>query len=176
MKLDAWTIFSLALIRRAFPGVPCAFVYRDPLEVLVSHLGHRGHHMIPGALAAERLGLAAGETESMAPERYIATVLARLCEAAAAGARAGELTLIDYRSLPGAVPDTIAPLFGLDPSAADRERLARVANRDAKNPYLEFAADSATKRDRASGAARTAATDIAGPAYAELERLAGVQA
>lgn len=36
IKLDAWHILSLPLLRRVFPGVPCYFVFRDPVEVMVS--------------------------------------------------------------------------------------------------------------------------------------------
>jgi hypothetical protein len=175
VKLDAWAILDLALIRRAFPGVPCVFVYRDPLEVLASQLGHRGYHVIPGTLPPERFGLAAGEPEAMPPERYVATALASLCAAAARGAREHQLTLIDYPSLPGAVLDTIAPLFGIELSSSERARLEQIATRDAKNPYLEFEADSEAKSAAASPAARSAAAEIAGPAHAELELLRSEQ-
>ena len=38
VKLDAWAIVHWRLIRQAFPDTPCIFLYRDPLEVMVSHL------------------------------------------------------------------------------------------------------------------------------------------
>ena len=57
LKLDAWAILDWRLVAEAFPATPCIFVYRDPAEVIVSHLGHRGYHMVPGTLTAEQLGL-----------------------------------------------------------------------------------------------------------------------
>ncbi len=42
LKLDAWHTLDLQLFRRAFPTVPWIFLYRDPVEVLVSQLRLRG--------------------------------------------------------------------------------------------------------------------------------------
>src|SRR2546427_4873978 len=47
IKFDAWNVSELPLIRRAFPAVPWIFVYRDPVEVMVSQLNHRGVHIVP---------------------------------------------------------------------------------------------------------------------------------
>ena len=38
IKLDAWHIHKLPLLHSAFPATPWIFVYRDPIEVLVSQL------------------------------------------------------------------------------------------------------------------------------------------
>jgi hypothetical protein len=37
LKLDCWHMRDLPLFRRAFPNTPWVFLYRDPVEVLVSH-------------------------------------------------------------------------------------------------------------------------------------------
>jgi hypothetical protein len=86
IKLDAWAVFSLPMILNAFPATPWIFVYRDPIEVMVSHLGHRGYHMIPGTLAPELFGLDAEEAVRLAPEQYLARVLAALLQACAEAA------------------------------------------------------------------------------------------
>src|SRR5678816_558328 len=36
IKLDAWHVLHLPLIQRAFPNTPWVFLYRDPIEVMVS--------------------------------------------------------------------------------------------------------------------------------------------
>src|SRR5271166_2775407 len=38
VKFDPVCIMDFSLLRRVFPGVPWIFVYRDPVEVMVSHL------------------------------------------------------------------------------------------------------------------------------------------
>ena len=42
IKLDSWHTLALPLFRRAFPSVPWVFLYRDPVEVLVSQMRQRG--------------------------------------------------------------------------------------------------------------------------------------
>ena len=55
-----------------------------------------------------------------------------------------------YESLPDAVADRIAPHFDLAVDAVQRVMMAAAAGRDAKNPVLEFAADSARKQAAAT--------------------------
>ena len=47
IKFDAWNVLEVPLIRRAFPAVPWVFVYRDPVEVLVSQLIIGGRRWCP---------------------------------------------------------------------------------------------------------------------------------
>ena len=57
--------------RHAFPDTPCVFLYRDPVEVIVSHLGHRGDHMVPGTLPEDIIGISTDEIRPTA-EQYLA--------------------------------------------------------------------------------------------------------
>jgi gluconate kinase len=171
VKLDAWAIFLWPLIRRAFPDTPCVFVYRDPIEVMVSQLGHRGYHMVPGTLPLAWFGFTADDLASANAEQFCAAVLAGMCGAALSAAEDRYLSLIHYSSLPAAVPDVIAPLFGFDIGPSERAAFARAASRDAKNPILSFASDSADKQRRATPAVRAAVAGSVGPAYAALESL-----
>jgi hypothetical protein len=50
IKLDSWHIRDLAFFRTVLPDVPWIFVYRDPLEVLVSQLRSPGLQGAPGAM------------------------------------------------------------------------------------------------------------------------------
>lgn len=171
VKLDAWSILDFPLIRKAFPDAACVFVYRDPVEVLVSSLARRGFHMIPGTLPPASFGFSAGEAQSASPEQYCAAVLAALCESALRAARGGELTLIHYSMLPAAVPDIVAPLFGVDVGSSERALFAAVAERNAKNPVIPFIPDGVEKRRRASPAVRAAVDARVGAVYESLENL-----
>jgi hypothetical protein len=171
VKLDAWAIFALPLVREAFPGVPCVFVYREPVEVVMSHLSRRGYHTVPGTMSPEGLGLPEGMSESLTPEEYIAAVLGSICNAAVAGVRGGALTLLKYDSLPAAVEARVAPLFGIEVGPAARVAFARAAGKDAKNPYLPFVPDAGDKQRRASARTREAVDIWLRPAYEELEGL-----
>jgi hypothetical protein len=169
LKLDAWAVLYLPLILKAFPETPWIFVYRDPIEVLVSHLGHRGYHMIPGCLPPELLGLGPGDPTALAPEQYMARVLAALLDAASRSPDEGRSMLINYRQLPGVVTTRIAQWFGLAIDSGAAADLTGVADRDAKNPALAFAADSGDKQARASQRLRTASNEWVQPAYRSLE-------
>ncbi|MFN2606686.1 MAG: sulfotransferase family protein [Acidimicrobiales bacterium] len=168
VKLDAWAAFQLGLVRAAFPSVPWLFLYRDPLEVLVSQLAQRGYHTMPGALSADGLDIPPGEAMTMAPEDYCARALAGICHAVLGGLD-DQALLVDYRQLPDAVHDRIAAHFGIRVTADDRRAMAEVATRDAKNPVLAFEPDGATKRHRATPQAVAAAEQWLRPPYEALE-------
>jgi hypothetical protein len=171
VKLDAWAIVHWQLIRQAFPDTPCVFLYRNPLEVMVSHLARRGYHMIPGTLSAGDGGLASADGQSLGVEEFCAAVLNRQCRAALDAARAGAVQLVNYCSLPRSVPDRVAPLFGFDVSPCHRARFAAAAQRDAKNPFITFVPDGPSKRQRATPEARAAVDAAVGSTYAALETL-----
>ncbi len=171
LKLDAWAILDWPLIRAAFPETPTIFVYRDPTDVLVSQLGHRGYHMVPGTLTPEVLGIAAEQIPLLRPEEYGALVLARLCSSALDAAQHGGVGLIHYESLPASVADTIAPAFGIEIGAHQRAVFDRVAALDAKNPQIAFEVDSMRRERLATAEIRSAVDTWVRPVYQSLEAL-----
>lgn len=168
VKFDAWSIFQLPLVEKAFPGVPRIFLYREPVEVMVSQLRRRGAHMIPGVINPGLFGMDAGEVQQMSPEEYVARVLAKICEAALkhAGPHA---TLINYRQLPEAACTLLPALFGVEYTTDELERMRRAAESNAKNPALPFESDSDAKRDEAGERVRETAQRWVAPLYAQLE-------
>ena len=123
VKLDAWHIHRLPLIRAAFPDTPWVFVYRDPLEVMVSHLRMPGIQASPGAMDARALGLEAADITRFQRDEWCARVLAGFLRSALKFREDPGALFIDYRELPEAVFDSIAPHFGLTLSAQDREAM-----------------------------------------------------
>jgi hypothetical protein len=153
VKLDAWALLWLPLIRAAFPDTPWALVYRDPLEILVSQSKGIGYHMIPGALTPDELGIdATGVTSETTLEAYGAAVLGRLLECAVAGMGDGPALLVDYRELPDAITTRVAPWFGIDIDDSETDRLMTLAGLDAKNEWLPFEPDTGAKRNAATRA------------------------
>lgn len=168
IKFDAWNTLELPLIRRAFPDVPWIFVYRDPVEVLVSQFSHRGAHMIPGVLPPGLFGMDPQTVSSISPEEYCARVLATICKAALRYHQEGG-QLINYCQLPEIVWNRTLKFFGLHCSGIEVDALRLVARRDAKNPFATFQNDSDKKRQKASDAVRQAADKWLYPIYEELE-------
>jgi gluconate kinase len=168
IKFDAWNTLELPLIRRAFPEVPWIFVYRDPVEVMVSQFNQRGAHMIPGVLPFGLFGMDMQTATSLPPEEYCAKVLAMICKAALQHSREGG-RLINYRELPEVVPESLLKFFGLRCSDSELDTVRAAAKRDAKNPVATFQNDSQKKRDRATEAIRDAADKWLYPVYEDLE-------
>ena len=135
IKFDAWHIHNFALIHAAFPDTPWVFVYRDPVEVLVSHLRQPGLHMIPPA------------NSELPRAEQCAEVLAGLLSSALAAREAAGGLFVNYTELPDAIGDRIAGHFGLTLSVAERTVLREACLLDAKNPYINFEPDSGDKQE-----------------------------
>jgi hypothetical protein len=170
IKLDCWHSVALPLFRRAFPDVPWIFLYRDPVEVLVSQLRMPGAQMLPQGVGPNfhRIERSYGPGTA---EDYYAQVLAKICEPVVQHFGQGGGLLVNYRELPEAVFSKILPHFGVALDAADRAAMTDAARFDAKTPGLAFAPDGAAKQQAASPAARAAAERWLGDLHGRLEAL-----
>lgn len=168
IKLDCWHSVALPLFRRAFPRVPWIFLYRDPVEVMVSQLRMPGAQMLPHGIGPNFHGIERVYGPGMA-EDYYAQVLAKICEPALRHVGEGGGLLVNYRELPEAVLSTILPHFGVTANAADRAAMNAAAEFDAKIPSVAFAPDSAAKQQAANAPTRAAAERWLGDLYGRLE-------
>jgi gluconate kinase len=171
IKFDSWSAFDLDLIRRAFPDVPWIFLYRNPVEVIVSQMRLRGAYMIPGKMENMLPGADFDEILRMPPEEYCARILARICLAALDCAGTRGALMINYDQLPGAVTSIITKHFGAEFTPAEIERMKSAARFNAKKPSLFFEPDAETKRKEANEAARRAAEKWLDPLYEQLENI-----
>jgi hypothetical protein len=166
IKLDGWHVLLLPLFRRAFPGVPWAFLYRQPVEVLAPMA-----QQFPGNIEPALMGLTWPQIGAMPTERYCAFILERICRAAIAHYREGGGLLIEHRELPEAACTRLLDHFGLRYGPAELARMREVACFDAKAPTRRYADDSAAKRQAASAEIRHLAGTLLAPLHAELEAL-----
>ncbi|PLY41490.1 sulfotransferase family protein [Janthinobacterium sp. ROICE36] len=123
IKFDCWHIHSLDLLRQAFPGTPCLFVYREPLAVLASHQRQRGPQMVPGMLHPTQLPLPAHQLAPGDLDGYTALVLASLVNAARPHAATGQLQLINYNQLPDILFSDLLPRLGIPPTAGQLQAM-----------------------------------------------------
>lgn len=159
VKLDAWHLFELPLLRRAFPGVPMLFLYRDPLEVLVSIAKIPSLMSLRGTVPTALLGLTAAEYDAL-PHRGVPAVVQ------------GALyrTALAHRDLLIAIayPDLIETLPRLEAFAFTPEEQATMraaTSVHAKSPEEAFAPDAARKQTEAPPDVRAAAERWARPDY-----------
>ena len=83
LKMDAWHIHQLPLIRQAFPDTPWVFLYRDPVEVVVSQLRSPGLLGAPGAMDPAALRMKPEDFGLERQEwcvRVLAAILRSACE------------------------------------------------------------------------------------------------
>ncbi|MES2445228.1 MAG: aspartyl beta-hydroxylase [Pseudomonadota bacterium] len=170
VKLDSWHTLALALFRQAFPDVPWVFLYRDPVEVLVSQERQRGTQTAPGVLPPQIFGFTEAEM-SLPDVDYIARVLARTCAAVVDQWGLGGGLVVDYRELPEAMFTRVLPHFGIVPTPEERAAMEAASGRDAKAPLASFKADSASKQVEASPATRAAAERHMAGIHARLQAL-----
>jgi hypothetical protein len=171
IKLDAWSVFELALMRKAFPRVPWIYLYRDPLEIAVSQVRERGAYMIPGVLGPGMSLFPPHEAIEMPPETFIARVLGMMLAAGHQGCANAGGHALHYEELPQAIWDSLAPLLGIADDGATRAKLQSAARWNAKNPQLEFAADVERKQREARPELRRVVDEWATPAYRAIEAM-----
>jgi hypothetical protein len=168
VKFDSWHTINLPLIRRAFPDVPWIFLYRDPLEVMVSQLKQGAMHTVPGLIDLELPGLDGAAGAQMPAEEYCARVLSQICASALEQLHSGGRA-VNYRDLPDAVWTSLREYFNLDCTAEDLDRMRHVTQFNAKNPSLFFTAKSAEEKEAANPLVREMSTRWIEPIYRELE-------
>ena len=137
IKFDCWHVLYLPLIRKAFPSVPWVFLYREPRQVIASHLRQRGVQTVPGLVNSRLFGIDPAAAVRMPAAEYCARVLGTICEAAA---RETGGVLVNYAQLPDAAFDTILPRFGVSITEESRGAMDAAAGRSSKHPAFQFSA------------------------------------
>ena len=169
IKFDGRSTVHLPFVRQAFPGVPWIFLYRDPVEVMVSNLITPSAATIPGVTGLDLPGLPLSEIGAISLEEYTARVLGAICESASRSLP-GELGKpIHYRQLPEAVWQVLPEHFGCPFTAEDAKRMRDVARLNVKDPEQRFSDDSESKQREASPYVRELAERWIEPHYRKLE-------
>ena len=167
VKFDARHALDLPLVRSAFPKVPWIFVYRDPVEVMVSHLNEPTLWTAPGIVPIRGMPWPPGPNSGGLD--YPARVMAAICEAALAAMDQGGGLPVNYTGLPGAMFGPIAAHFGCVWSVEEVEAMRAASMRHAKRPGEPFSADSGRKRREADSRVRDTCERIAGDVFRRLE-------
>jgi hypothetical protein len=169
IKFDSWHLLDLPLIERAFPGVPWIFLYREPVEVMASHLRNRGGQMLPGYIKPEWLDLDMETVSRLSLDEYCARVLAKFCETALQHKDVGRSLFVNYKQLPDIFFSSLMDHFQVSYTPDELERMRGVTQFNAKNPGITFASDTEDKQKAVTDEVRQLATRWVGPLYEELE-------
>ena len=171
LKFDCCHTLDLPFLRRAFPAVPWVFVYRDPVEVIVSHLRQTAVQMMPGVTPPERFGLDFGSALTWPHEEYCARVLVAINRAAITHQTLGDGMFVSYRDLPEAAWGAVSNHFRVGWSEADLALMHQASRRDTKNPGAIFQDDTRAKQSEADEWVRGAAERWLRPLHNQMEAL-----
>ncbi len=169
LKTSARAIEDYELLVATFPQVPRVFVYREPVEVLVSLVGSQAERLPPALEHAGLLPDAPEVIRQLTPPEFWARVLARQFLAALAMSERWPTLLLNYRQLPTAVWEQLANHCGLLFAPRDIENLRAVATESAKNPGKLFRDDGPRKNAAASAQILALAERWVRPLYERLE-------
>jgi hypothetical protein len=171
VKFTSQNSLSLETIRRFWPEIPCLFVIREPVAVMVSNLRDGGLDRFTEspALACDMCaGASLSSVGDMSTEEFCARVLGRYFNALAPEV-GPSVRVIDYDDIS---PDSICDImefFGLR-SPSDPSCLRHVFKRYSKDPAgaRSFSGDKADKLRAATPRIRSAADRWALPLYGYL--------
>lgn len=171
VKHDGWASLNAPLVKAAWPNTPWVFLYREPVEILVSQMRQRAAFLIPGVVDWSAHEVQAADDAEFEPVAYCAQKLGAMLEAMVRYFDPTTTLLVNYSELPASVMTRVAPHFGMALDAAQVAGFDAVLARDAKNPAQTFSADSASKQQDADAHTRAMAAHWMQPHYQQLEAL-----
>ncbi len=175
IKLDAWHTLYFDIIREAFPDVPWLFLFRDPVEVLVSIDRQAGSAMIPGSLEHITGNLTLGRMLACEQGEYPSLVLREICLGAIKNSDDAHGLFVDYARMPEFVWNEMQTHFGLSPGDADTARMKAASRFNAKSPAVEFSGDKVEKQAEASPKIREFAKRHLSDIYLKMKEISSSQ-
>jgi len=183
-KMQSIAIEKINVLTLAFPNTPWIFLYRDPIQVMMSYFknGDKSNSLcLRGYHNRERSSSSiVTESNDMSKEEFCAATLASFCEGVI---RHHEMTgtgrFINYNSLKDILIGTILPEdFGVIVGKKELERIEQVSSVYSKkrsyrgNGKVEWVEDSTEKESSATSEVRIACEKILMSSYTKLQHLA----
>ena len=176
IKFACSTTLHMRHIRSIWPSVPFVFLYRDPVEIIVSNLQTIPEWMCfesNPATAAAIAGVETFQLSEMSAEEFCARSLGRYFEEVAKYSDASTLS-INYSQLNLNSLISAVRFFGVDPSADEIDAIRTTSglySKDSTQSHV-FKADSELKRASASEGVIKMADRWARQSFEALERRA----
>ena len=178
-KFQSITVPNMKVLLDAFPKTPWIFIYRDPVQTMMSHFkGGTGsgpclrEQRQPRQATLDLLHMTANEARKAAKESYCAAHLGMLTTAALEADKSSDVgLLVNYESLPGGVMGYVLPKhFGVDLAPVDLARMAAAGGvyskaRDKRGLQGAWASDSKAKEDASTPKIRDAAAEFLAPTF-----------
>lgn len=173
IKFACTSFAQLERITRIWPNVPWIFLYRDPIETIVSNVNDPPTWLTDDdwRVLASITGTTPSEVAAMTLEERCARSIGSFYSRALALANDQSL-LINYKQLSVSVLADVLKFFKVSPSSQELEAIARASGVYAKevSGTRPFVADTDAKQKLASDLIREAATRWAREPYQQLEQ------
>lgn len=173
IKFACCSFALIVQIKRIWPNVPWLFLYRDPVETIVSNLKDVPPWLLDNdrRVLASITGASPAEVAEMSLEELCARTIGSLFSTAHRLANGDEL-LLNYKQLSVPVISSVLRFFKVSPSATELETIehgSQIYSKDA-GARRAFVADTEAKQKFASEAVREAAAKWAVGPYQRLEQ------
>ena len=173
IKFAVASILQFKRIRRIWPTVPAVFLYRDPVETIVSNLQNIPEWMTVEsnpATSAAVAGVREEDLAGMSSEEFCARSLGRFYHAIASCQDENSL-ICNYDELSADTLLRLVNFFGVSPSEEETDKIRASAQVYSKDPSRTFQADGDLKRANASERIKKLAEQWAIPSYQRLIEL-----
>lgn len=171
IKFSCCSVSQLERIGRIWPRVPWVFLYRDPIETIVSNVSNPPAWLLDEdrRILAHITGTTPAQVAEMPLEELCARSIGSFFSTAHTLANDNSM-LLNYRQLSLSVLCDVLRFFGLRPTAAEMETVTSRSRLYSKNAEdRPFVSDAETKRQNASEFVRDAAERWANKPYLQLE-------
>lgn len=173
IKFACCSFAQIEPIKRIWPNVPWLFLYRDPVETIVSNLKDVPPWLLDNdrRVLASITGTSPDEVAQMHTEELCARTIGSLFSTAHRLANSNSM-LLNYKQLSVPVISSVLRFFNVSPSTTELETIERESQTYSKAAYVKrtFEADTDAKQKLASDAVREAAAKWASEPYQLLEQ------
>ena len=171
IKFACTSFAQLERIRRIWPHVPWLFLYRDPVETIVSNVNDPPTWLLDDdwRVLASIIGVSPSQVAAMSLEERCARSIGSFYAQALAN---NQSLLLNYNQLSVPVISSVLEFFKVSPSPQELEAIARAGGVYSKevSGTRPFVADSSAKQKLASNSILKAAAAWSNEAYQRLEQ------
>lgn len=176
LKFTCCSVSQIERIRRIWPNVPWVFLYRDPVETIVSNMQNLPTWLQDDdhRVLASITGTSPDEVAGMTPEELCARSIGSFFATAYEAHRVANdrALLLNYNQLTLTEIANVLEFFGVKPAATEMETIARQTQKYSKAASGEraFVADAEAKQVAATDLVREMAAAWAAESYQLLEQ------
>lgn len=173
IKFAVASILQFSRIRRIWPTVPVVFLYRDPVETMVSNLRNVPEWMTIDsnpATSAAIAGVKEEDLRAVSSDEFCARALGRFYDAVAAS-RDDNSLLCNYNELSAEKLLRLINFFGVSATEEESEKIRASTQVYSKDPARTFQRDGDLKKANAPERVKQLAERWAMPPYQRLVEL-----